>query len=100
MADPHAEHFSRSCSPGWVGMKLRSRQANPQEVWQRNDLNDVTERSWSSMLAAAKVPEHFGMTLPSAYRRRPTASPSDRSVLLCRGVDGCTLTPVGQDVIA
>jgi hypothetical protein len=62
----------------WVEMKLRQqRQANPQKVWQGNDLNDVTalaiavpycdmvviERSWSAMLAAAKVPERFGPTV-------------------------------------
>jgi hypothetical protein len=62
----------------WVEMKLRhQRQANPQKSWHGNDLNDivalsvavpycdvvVTERSWSSMLAAAKVPERFGTTV-------------------------------------
>lgn len=62
----------------WVEMKLRhQRQANPQKVWEGNDLNDVTalaiavpycdmvvtERSWSAMLAAAKVPERFGTTV-------------------------------------
>lgn len=59
----------------WVEMKLRQqRQANPQKAWHGNDLNDVialsvavpycdvvvTERSWSSMLAAVKVPERYG----------------------------------------
>lgn len=59
----------------WVEMKLRhQRQANPQKQWEGNDLNDVTalaiavpycnvtvtERSWSSMLAAARVPARFG----------------------------------------
>lgn len=58
----------------WVEMKLRQqRQANPQKAWQANDLNDVTalaiavpycdavvtEKSWTSMLSAAKVPERF-----------------------------------------
>jgi hypothetical protein len=62
----------------WVEMKLRhQRQANPQKAWHGNDLNDVialaiavpycevvvTERSWSSMLSAAKVPERFGTTV-------------------------------------
>lgn len=59
----------------WVEMMLRrQRQANPQKAWHGNDLNDVTalsiavpycdvvvtERSWSSMLNAAKVPDRFG----------------------------------------
>jgi hypothetical protein len=54
----------------WVEMKLRhQRQANPQKVWEGNDLNDVTalaiavpycdvvvtERSWASLVNAAKV---------------------------------------------
>lgn len=59
----------------WVEMMLRrQRQANPQKAWHGNDLNDVTalaiavpycdvvvtERSWSAMLNAAKVPQRFG----------------------------------------
>lgn len=59
----------------WVEMMLRrQRQANPQKAWEGNDLNDltalaiavpyvdvvVTERSWSAMLNAARVPERFG----------------------------------------
>jgi len=59
----------------WVEMMLRrQRQANPQKIWHGNDLNDVaalaiavpycdvvvTERSWSAMLNAAKVPQRFG----------------------------------------
>lgn len=67
----------------WVEMKLRhQRQANPQKVWEGNDLNDVTalaiavpycdvvvtERSWSSMLAAARVPQRFDTTVtPSLH---------------------------------
>ncbi len=62
----------------WVEMKLRhQRQANPQKAWQGNDLNDVTalaiavpycdvvvtEKSWASMLCAAKVPERFKTTV-------------------------------------
>jgi hypothetical protein len=62
----------------WVEMKLRhQRQANPQKAWQGNDLNDVTalaiavpycdvvvtERSWSSMLSAAKVSQRFETTI-------------------------------------
>jgi hypothetical protein len=62
----------------WVEMKLRhQRQANPQKAWQGNDLNDVTalaiavpycdlvitEKSWASMLTAAKVPERFETTV-------------------------------------
>lgn len=58
----------------WVEMMLRrQRQANPQKAWHGNDLNDVTalaiavpycdvvvtERSWSAMLNAAKVPQRF-----------------------------------------
>lgn len=59
----------------WVEMKLRhQRQANPQKAWEGNDLNDVTalaiavpycdvvvtEKSWSSLLNAAKVGDRFG----------------------------------------
>lgn len=62
----------------WVEMKLRhQRQANTQKTWQGNDLNDVTalaiavpycdwvvtEKSWASMLTAAKVPERFETTV-------------------------------------
>lgn len=58
----------------WVEMKLRQqRHANPQKTWHGNDLNDVialsvavpycdvvvTEKSWSSMLAAIKVPQRY-----------------------------------------
>lgn len=58
----------------WVEMKLRSqRQANPQKPWERNDLNDVialsiavpycdvvvTEKSWASLVNAAKVGKRF-----------------------------------------
>lgn len=58
----------------WVEMKLRFfRQSNPQKRWHGNDLNDltalaitvpycdvvVTERSWSSMLNTAKVPQRY-----------------------------------------
>ncbi len=53
------------------------RQSRTGHDWHDNDLNDVTalafavpycdvvvsERSWSSMLAAAKVPERFGTTV-------------------------------------
>lgn len=59
----------------WVEMKLRhQRQANPQKAWHGNDLNDVTalaiavpycdvvvtEKSWVSLLNAAKVGDRFG----------------------------------------
>jgi hypothetical protein len=59
----------------WVEMKLRSqRQANPQKLWEGNDLNDVislsiavpycdvvvTEKSWASLITAAKVGKPFG----------------------------------------
>lgn len=59
----------------WVEMMLRrQRQANPEKAWHGNDLNDVTalaiavpycdvvvtERSWSAMLNAARVPQRFG----------------------------------------
>jgi hypothetical protein len=55
-------------------MKLRSqRQANPQKPWEGNDLNDVialsiavpycdvvvTEKSWASLVNAAKVGKRF-----------------------------------------
>ncbi|WP_067097531.1 hypothetical protein [Mycobacterium sp. 852002-40037_SCH5390672] len=58
----------------WVEMKLRSqRQANPQKLWESNDLNDlialsiavpycdvvVTEKSWASLINAAKVGKRF-----------------------------------------
>lgn len=58
----------------WVEMKLRhQRQANPQKTWEGNDLNDVTslavavpycdvvvtERSWASLINAAKVGDRF-----------------------------------------
>lgn len=58
----------------WVEMKLRSqRHANPQKCWEGNDLNDVialsiavpycdvvvTERSWASLINAAKVGKRF-----------------------------------------
>jgi hypothetical protein len=58
----------------WVEMKLRSqRQANPQKPWEGNDLNDVvalsiavpycdvvvTEKSWASLVNAAKVGKRF-----------------------------------------
>jgi hypothetical protein len=58
----------------WVEMKLRhQRQANPQKNWEGNDLNDVTslavavpycdsvvtERSWASLINAAKVGDRF-----------------------------------------
>lgn len=78
---PHVEGLSErfgaivEATPSrWVEMKLRQqRQANPQKAWHGNDLNDVialsvavpycdvvvTERSWSSMLAAVKVPERY-----------------------------------------
>lgn len=67
----------------WVEMKLRhQRQANPQKAWHGHDLNDVTalaiavpycdvvvtERSWSSMLDAAKVPARFGHTVTPRLR--------------------------------
>lgn len=67
----------------WVEMKLRhQRQANPQKVWQGNDLNDVTalaiavpycdvvitEKSWASMLSAARVPERFETTVARDLR--------------------------------
>jgi hypothetical protein len=58
----------------WAEMKLRHRrQANPQKAWEGNDLNDVTslavavpycdvvvtERSWASLINAAKVGDRF-----------------------------------------
>jgi hypothetical protein len=64
----------------WVEMMLRrQRQANPQKLWHGNDLNDVTalaiavpycdfvvtEKSWSAMLNAAKVPDRFGTHVTS-----------------------------------
>jgi len=67
----------------WVEMKLRhQRQANPQKAWQGNDLNDVTalaiavpycdvvvtERSWSSILSAAKVPQRFETTMTASLQ--------------------------------
>jgi hypothetical protein len=59
----------------WVEMMLRrQRQANAQKAWHGNDLNDVTalaiavpycdavvtERSWSALLNAVRVPQRFG----------------------------------------
>lgn len=59
----------------WVEMKLRSqRQANAQKNWEGNDLNDVaalsiavpycdvvvTEKSWSSLVNAARAGKRFG----------------------------------------
>ncbi len=67
----------------WVEMKLRhQRQANPQKAWQGSDLNDVTalaiavpycdvvvtERSWSSMLSAAKVPQRAETTMTASLQ--------------------------------
>lgn len=67
----------------WVEMKLRhQRQANPQKAWQGNDLNDVTalaiavpycdvvvtERSWSSILSAAKVPQRFETAMTASLQ--------------------------------
>lgn len=58
----------------WVEMKLRhQRQANPQKAWEGHDLNDVTalaiavpycdvvvtEKSWASLLTAAKVGQRY-----------------------------------------
>jgi hypothetical protein len=58
----------------WVEMKLRHRrQSNPQKAWEGNDLNDVTalaiavpycdvvvtEKSWASLVNAAKVGDRF-----------------------------------------
>ena len=58
----------------WAEMKLRhQRQANPQKSWEGNDLNDVTslavavpycdvvvtEKSWASLINAAKVGDRF-----------------------------------------
>ncbi len=58
----------------WTEMKLRhQRQANPEKSWEGNDLNDVTslavavpycdvvvtEKSWASLINAAKVGDRF-----------------------------------------
>jgi hypothetical protein len=58
----------------WVEMRLRQqRQANPQKTWEGNDLNDVialsvavpycdivvTEKSWTSLINAAKLGERL-----------------------------------------
>lgn len=59
----------------WVEMELRRvRQANPEKSWEGNDLNDVialavaipycdvvvTERSWTSLINAARIADRFG----------------------------------------
>lgn len=79
----HIEGIIRRTSSRWVEMKLRhQRQANSQIQWQGNDLNDVialsiavpycdvvvTERSWSSMINAAKANERFGTTVTPRLR--------------------------------
>jgi hypothetical protein len=73
LADNAAEIIDQIPSR-WVEMKLRTqRQANPQKVWEGNDLNDVlalsiavpycdvvvTEKSWAALVNAAKVGERF-----------------------------------------
>jgi hypothetical protein len=67
----------------WVEMKLRHlRQSNPQKAWDGNDLNDVTalsiavpycdvvvtEKSWASMISAAKVEQPFGTVVARSLR--------------------------------
>lgn len=70
----NAEDIIEQIPSRWVEMKLRSqRQANPQKPWEGNDLNDVialaiavpycdvvvTEKSWASLVNAAKVGKRF-----------------------------------------
>lgn len=70
----HAEAIIDGIPSRWAEMKLRhQRQANPQKSWEGNDLNDVTslavavpycdvvvtEKSWASLINAAKVGDRF-----------------------------------------